>query len=128
MTVRQKFCFNQSLWVTCILMFACSDGALLNPSDGVQQEHDSADYQDTADYRDTAEVQEDLSCGYDCLNGTGDVQRSVLSIDELRDNTTHGQLIDFGSFFIPDHAANPSNTFHGLLSFEGVEGGWEEIT
>lgn len=72
-------------------------------------------------------TQGDVVCNFDCLPGDGNVNRSAITVNQLTGNVGNGALVDFEHFALPNNAANPSNTFTGTLSFNGVERGWQQI-
>lgn len=69
----------------------------------------------------------DITCDYDCLSGDGNVSRSTVTYSNLTGSTGNGSLVDFDGFSLPTGAANPSNTFEGTLSFNGIQRGWAEV-
>ena len=66
------------------------------------------------------------SCDYDCLSGTGNVNRTELSYNELQ-VTGNGSLLDFSAYALPSQAKNPANQFEGSLSFTAVQRGWSSV-
>lgn len=66
------------------------------------------------------------SCDYDCMGGDGNVSRSELSYSTLQTAATRN-LVDMSAFSLPAEAANPANTFEGLLNFTGLVRGWSAI-
>ena len=67
------------------------------------------------------------TCDYDCLSGDGNIARSTVTYSNLTGSVGNGSLVDFDGFALPTGAANPSNTFEGTLSFNGIKRGWSEV-
>jgi len=66
-----------------------------------------------------AGIKTKAKCEFDCLKGTGDIDRKELNQHLLR-SSNQTQLIDFKHFSIPKDAANPTNHFSGTLKLSNV--------
>ncbi|MCC5827559.1 hypothetical protein [Alkalimonas sp.] len=67
----------------------------------------------------------DPNCDYDCLNGSGQVNRSALGYSQLM-STAQGQLVNYSHYAVPAQAANPEHQFRGTLSLTITPGVFSE--
>ena len=64
-------------------------------------------------------------CTFDCLEGSGNTDRQILTLASLRSKET--RLVDYRHFTIPENAANPRNTFEGSLTLHIKPGRLTEV-